>query len=210
MKLYFSPGACSLSPHIVANELGIKLQTEKVDLSTHKTSSGQNYYEISAKGAVPALQLDDGTLITEGAVINQYLCDNFGGEKMLPKVGSPERYNVLMWLNYVATELHKGFSPLFGLKYWNLSDATVKEFSQSYRKYLSSKYEAVEKALSKTKFLAGDTFSPADAYLFTVTGWAKMTDVDLTMYPKLMAFMETTNVRPSVRAAIMVEKGGQK
>lgn len=207
MKLYFSPGACSLSPHIVLNELGLKVQTEKVDLAAHKTASGKDYYEINPKGAVPALQLDDGTVLTEGAVINQYLCDVHGGEKMLPKVGTPERYNVLAWLNYVGTEIHKGFSPLFSLSRWGLSETTIKEFGEAYRKNLASKYAPIEKALNQTEFLAGNTFTPADAYLFTVTGWAKHMKVDLTMYPKLMAYMEKVQARPAVQAAINAEKG---
>lgn len=210
MKLYYSPGACSMSPHIIAAELGIKLDLVKVDLPTHKTESGQNYYEIAPRGAVPALQLDDGTLITEGAVINQYLCDNFGGEKLLPKVGTKERYTVLSWLNYVATELHKGYSPIFGLGRMGFSETTQSEFGAAARKNLSAKYKPVEEALSKSTYLTGETFTPADAYLYTVTTWAKSMQVDLTMYPKLMGFMEKVQARPTVQAVKLAEIGRAK
>lgn len=212
MKLYYSPGACSMSPHITASELGLKLELVKVDLKTHKLAdTGEDYYQISPVGAVPALQLDDGSMITEGAVINQYLCDTQpGGEKLLPKIGNKERYTVLKWLNYVATELHKSYSPLFGLPYIGLDEANAAKFGAHVRGHLTKKYKTVEDQLSKSQFIAGDSFSIADAYLYTVTTWAKSMSVDLTMYPKLMGYMEKIQARPTVQATKLAEIGRAK
>ncbi len=197
MKLYFSPGACSLSPHIVAHELGLSLATEKVD-NKKKTASGADYLAINPKGYVPALQLDSGELLTEGAVIVQYLADQVPGKNLLPAAGSMERYRVQEMLVYISTELHKTYSPLF-------APNTPAEVRKEREEYLRRRYGLVEKQLAGKSYLFGDQFTVADAYLFVVTSWASYIKLDLSDFPNLEAFQKRCAERPAVQAAMRAE-----
>src|SRR5258708_666368 len=194
MKLYFSPGACSLSPHIVLREAGLKFELEQVDLKTKKTRSGVAFSTINPKDAVPALQLDDGEVLTEGAVIVQYIADQKPEAKLAPAAGTLERYRLQEWLNYIASELHKAFSPLF-------RSTTAEDAKQDIKEGLQGKFEYVNRQLEGKQFLLGDRFSAADAYLFTMMTWAKFTAVDLSRFPALTAYYQRIKERPAAPAA---------
>jgi glutathione S-transferase len=198
MKLYYSPGACSLSPHIVAREAGIDIELEKVDMGKKKTASDQDYLAINPKGYVPALQLDDGQVLTEGPAIVQYLADKQPDKKLAPANGTIERYRLQETLGYINSELHKTYSPLFNSK-------TTPELRQEREEYLKKRYAVLEKALAGKQYLFGDTFSAADAYLFTVTNWAGHVKVDLSDFPNLQAFQKRVAERPAVQAALAAE-----
>ncbi len=198
MKLYYSPGACSLSPHIVAQELGIELTLEKVDLQSKQTETGANYLEINPKGYVPAITLDDGTLLTEGPAIVQYLADSKPDAGLAPKNGSLERYRLQEILGYINSELHKSYSPLF-------NPATPAEARAERASYLKKRYALIEQTLASRPFLLGQTFSVADAYLFTVTNWARMVKLDLSDFPNLIDFQKRVAERPAVQAALKAE-----
>jgi glutathione S-transferase len=196
MKLHYFPGACSLAPHIVAREAGVPIELDKVDMETGKTEKGQDYAAtVTAKGYVPALRLDDGTVLTEGAVIQQYLADRAPQKNLIPPAGSIERYRAQEWLNYIATEVHKGFAPLFG-------DGS-EEQKKAGRDALAPKFALVEKALAGKRYLFGDTFSAADAYLFTVLSWSKYTNV--TLPRALSDYLGRVAERPAVLAALKAE-----
>jgi glutathione S-transferase len=195
MKLYYSPAACSLSPHIVAREAGLKLDLVKVDLGTGKTEGGQDLGAITPKGYVPALELDDGGgVLTEGAVIVQYLADKAPQSGLLPASGL-DRYRVQEWLNYIATEVHKGFSPLWG----DGSD----EVKKAAKDALAPKFAFLEGQLGGKKFLLGDGFTVADAYLFTVLSWASYMKVALPS--GLGDYLGRVSARPAVQAALKAE-----
>lgn len=199
MKLYFSPGACSLAPHIVANELGIALETEKVDGKAKKTASGADFWAINPKGYVPALTLDDGTVLTEGPVISQYLADQKPGSGLAPANGTMDRYRLQELLGYINSEIHKTYSPLF-------NEATSEETRNERKEYLKKRYALIEALLGAGKpYLTGDTFTIADAYLFTVTNWSKFVKLDLSGFPQLLAFQERVAARPAVQAAMKAE-----
>jgi glutathione S-transferase len=198
MKLYYSPGACSLSPHIALHEAGLKFDIEEVDLGTKKTKSGADYSKINAKGYVPALQLDNGQVLTEAAVVAQYIADQKPEANLMPRAGSPERYRALEWLNYIAAEVHKGFGPLW-------SDATPDSYKQTVKDNLAKKFAFLEKHLAGKKFLLGDQFSIADGYLFTVLGWTKYMNMSLDAYPNLSAYTVRIAGRPAVQAALRAE-----
>ncbi len=198
MKLYFSPGACSLSPHIVLRELGHAFDMEQVDLGTKETKSGGDYLKVNPKGYVPALALDNGEVLTEGPAILQYLADAKGGSGLLPAVGDLRRYRVVEWLNFISTELHKTYSPLF-------APNTTEPHKAACRELLARRYAVVEQALQGKQFLTGDSMSLADPYLFVVTSWAKFVDVDLAPYPALRAFQGRMAARPAVQAALKAE-----
>lgn len=205
MRLYYSPGACSLAPRIIAEELGLKLDFTRVDLRTKLTDDGKDFLKISPKGAVPTLEIATGEILTEGTVIHQYLCDQAPGQKLLPMYGQIKRYRVMEWLNYIATEVHKAFSPLFsaGRDY---SDETIKNsVSGKNREKLYSKLDFIEKELQKGPFLMGDEFTVADAYLFNVLSWSKLVGVDLSRYSAIMGFWERVNQRPAVQRAKAAE-----
>ncbi len=202
MKLYFSPGACSLSPHIVARELGIPLQIEKVDLKARKTASGRDFLQITPKGYVPALELDSGDVLTEGPAIVQYLADQKPEAGLAPANGTLARAHLQEMLNYISTELHKTYSPLF-------NPATPAETREERKEYLRKRFAYVDTVLAKRRFLLGDQFSVADAYLFTVTSWARHVDLDLSGYKALTDFQQRVAARPAVQAA-MVEEGLMK
>jgi len=198
MKLYYFPGACSLSPHIVAKEAGIELELEKVNLGTKKTEHGHDFIAINPKGYVPALQLDDGSVLTEGPAIVQYLADRKPEKNLIPANGSIERYRVLSWLAYINSELHKSFSPLF-------NPATSPEVRAERAEYLKRRFTYVDQELSGKSFLTGEQFTVADAYLFTVTNWASHAKLDLSAFANLGAFMQRVAARPAVKATLTAE-----
>lgn len=204
MKLYFAPGACSLSPHIVARELGIELALERVDTTAKKTESGKDFWAINPKGYVPALELDNGELLTEGPTIVTYLADQKPAAKLLPAQGSVERYRVAEMMGYINSEIHKTYSPLF-------RPNTLPEVRQERLEYLQKRYKLVEDQLAKHgPFLFGEQFTVADAYLFTVTAWAGYVKADLSAFPLLLAFQERVAARPSVQAARAAEAPSKK
>jgi glutathione S-transferase len=198
MKLYYAPGACSLAPHIAAREAGLDLELEKVDLGRKKTASGEDYLALNPKGYVPALRLEDGSLLTEAAAVLQYLGDRAPAAGLLPPAGAPERYRVIEWLYFIATELHKAFAPL-----WN--PKAQDEAKAAARSRIVQRLALVEKALERGDYLLGDRFTAADAYLFTIVGWTAHTGVDISGFPRLQAFQERIAARPAVRAAMKAE-----
>ena len=198
MKLYYSPGACSLSPHIVAHELGLPLQTEKVDTKTKRTETGRDFWQINRKGYVPVLELDNGEVLTEGPAIVQYLADLKPDGKLAPANGTLARARLQEMLNYVTSEIHKSYSPLF-------SDATPEATREERKAYLAKRYDFIEKILSKQPWLLGEHFTVADAYLFTVTRWADFVKFDLSAFPSLQAFQKRVAARPAVQAAMVSE-----
>jgi glutathione S-transferase len=198
MKLYFAPGACSLAPHIVLRETGTKFSLEKIDTGKHLTSAGADYYAINPKGQVPMLELTDGTRLSEGPVIAQYVADQAAHTELMPAAGNMARYRVMEWQNYITAELHKSFTPLFNPDF----DTTAK---QLHTKLLRKKYDWVNSRLVNSKFLTGESFTAADAYLFTVTGWAKHVALDLSDLPHLQRFIADVSARPAVREAMKAE-----
>ncbi len=196
MKLFYSPGACSLSPHIVSRELGLSPQLVKVDGKTH-TFDGADYYAVNPKGSVPALQLDGGDVLTEGAVIVQYLADQKPESNLAPKAGTMDRYRLQEWLNFIATDVHKQLSPLFN----PLVNAEAKA---SVRARLETRLAVAAKTLDTHEYLMGH-FTVADAYLFTVLRWAPRLEVDLAKWPSLTAFMARMRTRAAVKAALTAE-----
>lgn len=198
MKLYYSPGACSLSPHIVARELGIDLQLEKVDLKAKRTESGRDFLEINPKGYVPALELDNGEVLTEGSAIVQYLADLKPEAGVAPPNGSIGRVRLQEALGYVSTELHKAYSPLF-------HPGTHPDTKQERREYLRRRYELIDRTLSERPWLVGEHFTVADAYLFTITTWAQGAGVDLGGYDAIADFQQRMAERPAVQAAMQAE-----
>ena len=203
MKLYFSPGACSLSPHIVAHEIGLSLALTRVDTSTKKTADGGDFWAVNPKGYVPALELADGAILTEGPTIVQYLADQQPEAKLLPPPGTVERYRVQEMLGYINSELHKTYSPLFNPK-------TLPETREDRLAYLRKRYALLEKQLANGPYLFGEQFTVADAYLFTVTRWAGAVKLDLADFPNLRAFQDRVAARPAVIAALAAEGTGKK
>lgn len=198
MKLFYTSGACSLSPHIVAHEAGIALELQKVDLKSKSMRTEGDYLAVNPKGYVPALQLDNGELLTEGPVIVQYLADLKPASRLAPPAGTFERYRLQEMLGYINSELHKSYSPLF-------NPATPAETRAERQGYLLRRYTLVEQHLQGRPYLFGEHFSVADAYLFTVTNWARMVKVDLGQFPNLLAFQDRAAVRPAVQAAMRAE-----
>jgi glutathione S-transferase len=196
--LYFAPGACSLSPHIALREAGLPFTLEQVDLGTKKTKSGADFLKVNAKGQVPVLQLDGGEQLTEGPAIVQYIADQAPASGLAPANGTVARYHLQEWLNYVASELHKGFSPLFNPKTPDAYRAMVKE-------NLAARFTHLDTHLASRQYLLGDKFSVADAYCFTVVGWSKYHDIDLGKWPNLKAYMDRVAARPKVQEAMKAE-----
>lgn len=198
MKLYYSRGACSLTPHIVLRETGLPFTLERVDTSTHKTESGADYYAVNPKGYVPLLELDDGQRLSEGPVICQYVCDLAKRTDLMPAAGTLERYRVMEWQGYVNSEIHKSYGPLFDPEL----DTPVKaKFAAALRK----KYEWIETQLAGKDYLTGAAFTAADAYLYNVTRWARYVKLDLTDLSSVQAFSQRTAARPAVREAAKAE-----
>ena len=198
MKLYYSPGACSLSPHIVAEEAGVALDLEKVDLSTHKTEKGEDFYAVNPKGYVPALKLDNGTVLTEGPAIVQYIADLAPEKKLAPLAGTLERYRLQEWLNYIATEIHKGFGPLFNPK-------MPEESKIAAKKLIAKRIDFIVENLADKDYLLGKTFTVADAYLFTVLSWSPLLNFDLSPWPVLKTYLDRVAARPAVKSAMKEE-----
>lgn len=198
MKLYFSPGACSLSPHIALIESGLPFTTEKVDLRSKTTACGADYTSINPKGYVPALEMDDGVLLTEGPAIVQYIADKVADKHLAPAAGSIGRYQMISWLNYIGTEVHKSYSPMF-------DPSASEEIKERARKNLMKRYEYVERMLEGRDYLVGNQFSVADVYLFVVTNWAGMLKFDMSAFPKLNAFQTRIGARPAVQQALRAE-----
>ena len=197
MQLYYSPGACSLASHITAREAGVNVELKRADTKTKKLEDGSDYFAVNSKGAVPALKLDNGQVLTEGVVIMQYLADQKPDNTVLPKAGTFERYRVQEWLNYVTSEIHKTFTPL-----WGDNDPVVKAYAQ---KNLEKKFDWLDKQLAGKKFLTGDTFTVADAYLFAVVNWTNFLGIDQAKWPNLKAFQERVAARPKVQEAMAAE-----
>jgi len=195
MKLYYSPGACSLSPHIVARELGIDIALEKVDTKAGQTESGRDFLGINPKGYAPTLELENGEVLTEGAAIVQFLADRKPESGLAPANGTFERSRLQEMLGYISTELHKSYTPLF-------KPDTPAEVKQERKEYLRKRYGLIEQTLSRQPHLLGDVFTVADAYLFTVTNWASHVDLDLSEFGALNAFQARIASRPSVQAAL--------
>jgi len=198
MKLYYSPGACSLSPHIALREAGMKFDLVKTALQTHTLADGSDYYQINAKGQVPLLELDDGARLSEGPVILQYIADHAPASGLAPAAGTTERFRVMEWLNFITSELHKGFSPLFNPK-------MPQEAKEIFAARLRDRYAFVDSKLEGHDYLMGKQFSVADAYLFTVTNWAAGVGVDLAGFKNLDAFMARMKARPAVQDAMKAE-----
>lgn len=198
MKLYYAPGACSLSPHIVAREAGLDVQLEKVDTKAHTYGSGADFYKVNPKGYVPALEIKAGEVLTEGPAIVQYLGDQKPQSGVVPPAGSIERYRVQEMLGYINSELHKTYSPLF-------NPNTKPEQAEERKEYLRKRYKYLDEQLAGKEYLVGGKFTAADAYLFTVTNWAQHVKLDLSGYPNLQAFQKRVAGRPAVQQAMKEE-----
>ena len=198
MKLYYSPGACSLSPHITLHESGLAFEHVLAPTKTHQLEDGTDYYSINPLGYVPLLELDDGTRLTEGPAIVQYIADQVPAKKLAPANGTLERYKLQSWLNFISTELHKGFSPLF-------NPATPADYKPMVIDKLVSRLKWVDGQLAGKQYLMGDAFSVADPYLFTVTNWAPRVGVDSTGFANIASFRKRMAARPAVQAAMKHE-----
>jgi glutathione S-transferase len=198
MKLYFAPGACSLSPHIVLQEAGITAEVEQVDNREKKTKSGKDYWAINPKGQVPALQLDSGEMLTEGPVIVQYLADQKPASGLVPAAGTIERYKVQEWLNFITSELHKSFGPIF-------RPTTPDAYKAISKENLGKRFDWLDKQLAGKQYLMGDKFTVADAYLFTVLRWSSRIEVDIAKWSNLKTYMDRVAARPKVQAAMKEE-----
>ena len=198
MKLYYSPGACSLSPHIVAREAGIDVELQKVDLKTHGIQGENDYYKVNPKGYVPALEIAPGDVLTEGPAIVQYLGDQKPQSGLVPPAGSKDRYRAQEMLGFINSEIHKAYSPLFS--------ATTPDATREDRKaHLRKRYKLIDERLAGRDYLFGDKFTAADAYLFTVTRWAPAVKLDLSDFTNLAAFQERVRARPAVSEAMQAE-----
>jgi glutathione S-transferase len=198
MKLYYSPGACSLSPHIVLQEAGIAFELVLASTKTHKLQDGTDYYGINPKGYVPLLELDNGERLSEGPAIVQYIADLVPASKLAPAAGTMARYRLQEWLNFITSEIHKAFTPLF-------APGTPEETKTTYKARLASRLSYVNDQLAGKQYLMGDDFTVADAYLFTVTNWTGHVGVDFSALPNLVAYMARVAARPAVQAAMKAE-----
>ncbi|ENW03655.1 glutathione transferase GstA [Acinetobacter beijerinckii] len=198
MKLFYSPNACSLAPHIVLRELGLPFDLIKVDLQQHLTQLGEDFYRLNKKGQVPVLQLEDGSFLTEGAVISQFLVDQFERKDLLPEINTPERYQTLSWMNFIASEIHKAYSPFFHESYGE-------ESKTIFSTILNKHYAWVDQQLDGQNYLTGSNFTIADIYLFVVTRWADFIGFDLEHFIHLTAFMQRIARRQTVQDAIAAE-----
>ncbi|QFT57006.1 Glutathione S-transferase GST-6.0 [Microbulbifer sp. THAF38] len=197
VKLFYAPGACSLSPHIVALEAGIDLDLCKVDLKTHTLENGDDFHRVNPKGYVPALQLEGGELLTEGAAIMQFLAEQKPDADLAPPVGTLDHYRMLEWLNFLSAEVHKCFLPLF----WNGSEEEKKKAQEK----ILRRMDYVEEQL-QSDFLLGDALSVADTYLYVIIRWLKALHFDMSRWPRLQAFQQRMEMRPAVQQALQEEK----
>jgi glutathione S-transferase len=198
MKLYYSPGACSLSAHIVLRESGLAFEPVLASTKTHKLQDGTDYYRINPKGYVPLLELDDGQRLSEGPVIVQYIADQVPTQKLAPPAGTMARYRLQEWLNFITSELHKGFSPLF-------DPAMPEDAKPLFKARIGDRLKWVDSQLAGRNYLMGEDFSVADAYLFTVTGWTNYVGIDISGLANLGAFMARMKTRPAVQQALKAE-----
>jgi glutathione S-transferase len=198
MKLYYSPGACSLSPHIVLRESGLPFELVMASTKTHKLADGTDYYGINPKGYVPLLELDNGERLTEGPAIVQYIADQVPGKKLAPANGTMERYRLQEWLNFITSEVHKIIGLLF-------NPATPEDYKPAVKERVLGRLKWVDGQLAGKQYLMGEQFSPADAYLFTVTNWTKFVGMDISGLPNLGAFMARVAARPAVQEAMKAE-----
>lgn len=198
MKLYYTPGSCSLSPHIVLREAGLPFTLVRADMRSKKLADGSDYYAVNAKGYVPLLELDDGQRLGEGLAIVQYLADLVPQKGLAPAAGTMERYRLVEWLAYISTELHKGFSPLFNA-------AMPEEAKAMFRAKLVERLRWVDEQLEGREWLTGSQFTVADAYLFTIASWAGYTGVDISGLKRLTAYLDRVRARPAVQAALRAE-----
>ena len=198
MKLYYSPGACSLADHIALHEAGLKFDCVKVDLKAKRTENGDDFAEINPKGYVPALQLDNGTVLTEGPAIDQYIADLVPAKKLAPAAGTPERYTLQSWLNFISTELHKQFTPLF-------NKAVPEEYKTMVKEKMYTRFDVINDHLSQNNYLLGETFTAPDAYLYTVLNWGRFFAIDFAKWPAIKSFLERIAARPSAQAAAKAE-----
>ena len=198
MKLYYSPGACSLSPMIALAEAGLPYQPVLASTKSHKLADGTDYYTINPKGYVPLLELDDGERLSEGPAIVQYIADRAPQKNLAPANGTLARYRLQEWLNFVSTELHKQYSPLFVA-------AVPDEYKAMQRQRLKDRYAWVDRQLAGRDYLMGDTFTVADGYLYTVTNWAQHVAVDIAGLANLAAYMKRVGERPAVQEARRTE-----
>jgi glutathione S-transferase len=196
MKLYYSPGACSLSPHIVAREAGISIDLKKVDLKAKTLAEGGSYTAVNGKGYVPALGLDDGALLTEGPAIVQYLADQKPESGLAPKAGTMERLRLQEWLNFISTELHKAMGTFFNPK-------APEEWKAAVTERLGVRLDYLAKELAGKQYLMGDKFTVADAYLFTILNWAPMVKFDLGRWPAVTDYHKRVGQRPKVQEALL-------
>lgn len=200
MKLYYSNGACSLSPHIVLREAGLPFELVRASTKTHKLDDGTDFYTINPKGYVPVLELEDGERLTEGPAIVQYIADQAPAAKLAPPMGTLERYRLMEWLNFIGTELHKSFGPLF-------HPGATEEAKTAARQSIAKRLDWVEQQLAESghELLMGTHFTVADAYLFTVVNWTQWTQIDVKQWPHLVAYMDRVRERPAVQAALKAE-----
>jgi glutathione S-transferase len=198
MKLYYYPGACSMAVHIALREAGIAFELDKVDLAKHQTANGEDYYQINPKGYVPALRLDDGQVLTEDAVLLQYVADLKPASGLAPKAGTMERYRLMEWLNFISSEVHKTLSALFNPK-------ITPEWKDNQIALFGRRCDFLVKALGSKPYLMGDKFTIADAYLFTILGWANLFKLDMSKWPTLIDYAGRIAARPAVKEAMKAE-----
>src|SRR5215469_16887011 len=198
MKLYYWPGACSLSPHIVSREAGIDLQLAQLDRAERKTADGTVLSSLNPKNQVPVLELDDGQKLTEGPVIVQYLADQKPASGLVPAAGTIERYRVQEWLNFITSELHKSFGPIF-------RPTTPDAYKTISKENLGKRFDWLDNQLASKQYLMGDKFTVADAYLFTVLRWTARINMDLAKWPNLKAYLDRVAARPKVQEALKAE-----
>lgn len=198
MKLYYGPGACSLAPHIVAREAGISLTLDRIDWKNGKFESGETVADVNPKGYIPVIRLDDGSTFTETGAMIQYLADQNPGSGLAPAAGTMARYRLMEWINFISTELHKGFGPL-----WRADNPqSVKDNAIAA---LNKRFAYLDAHFAKHAFLMGETFTAADAYLFTIVNWTNFHKLSIATYPKLVDFMARVAARPTVQAAMKAE-----
>src|SRR5512145_39692 len=198
MKLYYAPGACSLSPHIVSRELGIPVELKKVNTKDKTIEGGGDYWKINGRGYVPALELDNGEILTEGPAIVQYLAEQKPDAGLAPKAGSFERYRVQEWLNFLTSEVHKQFSPLF-------KPNTPDDYKKIARENIATRFDWLDKQLAGKEYLMGKQFTVADAYAFVLIGWSKSQGIDLARWPNLAAYHNRVGARAKVQEALQAE-----
>lgn len=198
MKLYYTPGTCAMAAHIALHETGLPFEADKMDPATRRTAQGEDYLKVNPKGSVPALRLDNGEVLTEAAVILQYIADQKPASGLAPTAGSPARYRLAEWLNYIATEIHKQFSPFFNPK-------LPPEWRENQISLLGKRFDILAEHFKNHPYLMGDSFTVADAYLFTILNWCKVVKLDLGKWPVLTDYLARIAGRPAVLATLKAE-----